>query len=231
MASESSWRTFLGPTVLLFVSTLIYLIRYLLWTVFKSAEPVFVMLILSYFAVLPLALFLLKEDSKRSLSTVLKMTSHSTVLVGIILALLYYGLLYLISYIFGSSFEFTALSLRGFENYAVYSLPLAFALYLLFAVFGAFAEEVAYRGYVQTRISSRYGYTAGIFVATLLFSLQHIHVFQLNWLEAFFQTQFFHVMLFGVFVGYLFSRVKKTYGPCFRFMLLVTSSTFLFPLS
>ena len=94
MASVSSWKTILDPTVLLFVSYLICLICYPLWTFFKSAEPVFVMMILSYFAVLPLALFLLKKDSKRSLSTVFKMISHSTVLVGIILALLYYGLLY-----------------------------------------------------------------------------------------------------------------------------------------
>jgi len=194
MTSQSGWRIFVGPLLLLVVSFLIYLLRYPLWFSLKFVEPIFVMLIFSYFAVLILALFLLKKDSKKSLSTVFKASSRSMVLVGIIFALLYLGLWYSISFVIGSRFGFTSFpSLRGYENYAVYSLPLGFMLYLVFVVFGSFAEEVAYRGYVQSRISSRYGFLVGIFVSTLFFSLQHIHIFQLNWIERFFQTQFVDV--------------------------------------
>ena len=74
-------------------------------------------------------------------------------LMGLVFALLYLGLWYLISFVLGSKIEFNSfLSLTGFEDYAVFSLPLAFGLYLAFSVFGAFAEEIAYRGYIQTRI-------------------------------------------------------------------------------
>lgn len=127
----------------------------------------------------------LEEVSIRSLTN----NSSSTILIGMIFGSLYLGLWYLISFVLGSRFEFESFpSLRGYEDYAVHSLPLAFGLYLSFSVFGAFAEEVAYRGYVQTRISSRFGYVVGIIVATLFFSLEHIHIFQPSWIVKFFET-------------------------------------------
>jgi len=84
-------------------------------------------------------------------------------------------------------------------------------------LFGAFAEEVAYRGYVQTRISSKFGNVAGILVAALFFSLQHIHVFQASWLIQFFQIQLLHIVLFGIFVGYLFLKSKENIWSVFAF--------------
>lgn len=117
------------------------------------------------------------------------------------------GFFYSVSFLLGSQFEFTSFpSLRGFESYAIYSVPSAFILYLIFSVFGAFSEEVAYRGYVQTRISGRYGLAAGVIVSSLFFSLQHIHVFETSWLIQFFQMQLLHVFLGGVFGGYLFFK-------------------------
>jgi len=218
LSSESGWRVSLGAILLLVVSYLIYLLRYPLWWLFTYVEQVFVMLIVSYSVVLILALFLLKKDSKKLPLNVFKMTSRPMVLVGVIFALLYLGLWYLTSFVIGSRFEFASFpSLRGYENYAVYFLPLAFLLHLAFPVFGAFAEEVAYRGYVQTRISSRYGYVVGILVATLFFSLQHIHIFQLSWIEKFFQTQFVHVLFFGIFIGYLFFKSKENIWSVFAF--------------
>jgi len=185
-------------------------------------EQVFVMLIASYSVVLILALLLLRRDSKKSLSSVFKAVNRRMVLVGLIFAMLYLGLWCMISFVIGSRFEFTAFpSLRGYENYAVYSLPLAFTLYLAFAVFGAFAEEVAYRGYIQTRISSKYGYSVGIFVATLFFSLQHIHIYELSWIERFFQTQFIFVFCFGIFIGYLFFKTKENIWSVFSFHALL----------
>jgi membrane protease YdiL (CAAX protease family) len=104
-----------------------------------------------------------EERLKEVIGNRLRKQRKRMILVGLAFGLLYLGLYYLISLLLGSRFEFGSFpNLRGFEGYAVYSLPLAFGLYLLFSVFGAFEEEVAYRGYVQTRIASRYGSTVGI---------------------------------------------------------------------
>jgi membrane protease YdiL (CAAX protease family) len=181
-----------------------------MWQHFSTIEPIFGILMLSYLTVVIVAVFLLKKDSKRSLSKVFANSSPSMIIVGMIFAFIYLGVWYLISFLLGSEFEFTSSTiLRDYEAYTISSFPLAFALYLGFSVFGAFAEEVAYRGYVQTRISSRYGYVVGILVAALFFSLAHIHVFQAGWIVRFFQTQFFHVFLFGIFCGYLFFESKE----------------------
>lgn len=222
MTSENGLRAFRGSFLLLIVSYLVYFARYPMWQFFASAEPIFVMLIFSYSVVLFIALFLLKKDSKKSLSGVFSNNSSSTILIGVILGAFYVGLWYLVSFVLGSRFEFRSFpSLRGYEDYAVYSRPVAFGLYLAFSVFGAFAEEVAYRGYVQTRISSRFGAVVGIIVATLFFSLEHIHVFQPSWIVRFFETQFLHVLLFGVFVGYLFFKSKENIWSVFSFHALL----------
>ncbi|MGD8546196.1 MAG: CPBP family intramembrane metalloprotease [Candidatus Bathyarchaeota archaeon] len=165
---------------------------------------------MSYSIVLLVAIFLLKKDSRKSLSEVFKNKGNLMIIIGLLFALIYLGLWYLISISLGSNITFESFpALRGFENYAIFSLPLAFSLYLGFSIFGAFAEEVTYRGYVQTRISSKYGIVLGVLVASLFFSLQHIHVFQANWLIQFFQTQFFHVFIFSIFSGYLYFKSNE----------------------
>ncbi len=201
---------------MLFVSYVIYFVRYPMWSSFSFVEPIFVLSFLSYFIVFTVALILLKKDSRKSLSSVFKKKDNSMILMGVFFALLYLVLWYLISIGLGSRIESTSpLTLKGFENYAVVSFPLALSLYLAFALLGACAEETAYRGYVQTRISTKYGPIVGILVSTLFFSLQHIHVFQIGWIIQFFQTQFFHVFLFGMFAGYLFFKSKENIWSVF----------------
>ena len=218
MNSEKGLRVFLGPLILLVISLDIYYIRYPMWKFFTFIEPIFTLEFLSYFIVFIVALLLLKKDSRRTLSSVFRNKSSFMVLVGLLFALLYLGLWYLISFGLGSKIEFASFpSFLGFEDYAVYSIPLAFSLYLAFAVFGAFAEEVAYRGYVQTRIGSRFGNVAGVLVATLFFSLQHIHIFEISWLIRFFQMQLFLVVLFGIFAGCLFLKSKENVWSTFAF--------------
>jgi membrane protease YdiL (CAAX protease family) len=222
MNSEKGWRVLLGPFIILIISFLIYFIRYPLWQYFTAIEPIFVMLILSYLIVLVVAIFLLKQDSKKSLSNVFNNCNIRMILVGLFFWLVYLGLWYSISFLLGSKFEFKSSTiLRDYETRTFYSLPLAFVLYLGFSFFGAFAEEVAYRGYVQTRISSRFGYVVGIIVATLFFSLEHIHIFQPSWIVKFFETQFLHVLLFGIFVGYLFFKSKENIWSVFSFHALL----------
>lgn len=219
---EKSWRVFLGSFILLIVSYIIYLVRYPMWQPSVSVEFICTLMILSYFIVFVVALALLKKDSRKQLLIVFENKGNVIVLVGLAFGLLYLGLWYLINFLLGSRFEFvSSIILRDYENYSFYSLPLASALYLVFSAFGAFAEEVAYRGYVQTRITSRYGYAAGIIASTLFFSFQHIHIFQTSWLIRFFQTQFFHVMLFGIFSGYLFYKSKENIWCTFSFHALI----------
>jgi membrane protease YdiL (CAAX protease family) len=217
--SQSGWRVFLGPLLILILSYVIYSVRYPIWS--WAVEPIFAALILSYFVVLVAALALLKKDMRKSLSSVFSFHGLRLVLVGLGLAILFQALWYGITLGLGAKLEFSSFpSLRGYELYTYYSFPIAFALYVMFATFGSFAEEVIYRGYVQTRISSRYGIVAGILVSAIFFSLQHIHIFQLEWIESFFQGQFIYVMIGGVFVGYFFFKNEGDIWSIFAFHAL-----------
>ena len=195
-----------------------------MWQFFSTLEPIFTIMFLSYFIIFSVALVLLRKDSKRSLSNVFKNNSNLMILSSLLLGLLYLGLYYLISFGLGSSFELGSFpNLRGFEDYTFLSIGSVFVLYLLFSVFGGFAEEVAYRGYVQTRVSERYGVLLGIVASTLFFSLEHIHVFQVDWILQFVQGQLLHVVLFGVFVGYLFDRSGRNVWSVVSFHVLLNA--------
>jgi len=144
------------------------------------------------------------------------------VFIGVFFAFLFQAIWFLISLGIGSKLDFLPFpSLKGYEDYAVYSFFLGFVLYFAFAIFGAFVEEVAFRGYIQSRITSRYGHIMGIFVASLFFALQHIHIFQLDWIERFFQTQFIYVFCFGIFIGYFFFKSKEDLWSVFAFHALM----------
>ncbi len=224
MNSEKAWRVLLGSVLLLLLSYLIYFIRYPIWQFFSTLEPIFAIMFLSYFIIFSAALLLLRKDSRKNLSDVFKNNNSLMLLSGLLFGLLYLGLYYLISFGFGSSFELGSFpNLRGFEDYSFYSVGSVFVLYLLFSVFGGFAEEIAYRGYVQTRVSERYGVLFGIVVSTVFFSLQHIHVFQIDWISQFVQGQLLHVVLFGVFVGYLFYRSGANIWSVVSFHVLLNA--------
>jgi membrane protease YdiL (CAAX protease family) len=213
---ERGWRVFLGSFFLLTISYAIYFARYPIWS--WSLEPIFAVLTLSYFIVLIVALALLKKDLKKPLSNIFRFHGLRLILIGLGLALLFQALWYGITIAMGARFEFFSFPiLRGYELYTYYSLPLAFTLYAVFSTFGAFAEEVAYRGYVQTRISSNYGVTLGILVSAIFFSLQHIHIFQLPWIESFFQGQFINVIFGGIVTGYFFFKSKGDIWSVFAF--------------
>ena len=171
MASESGLGVFLGPFLFLVSVYLVWFARYPMWRSFGYAEPLFLMLILSYFVVLLLSTLFLKKDAKKSLSTILKTHGCRYCLIDIVFACVFQAIWFLFSLMIGGSLVGLPFpSLKGYENYAVYSVVSGFALYLVFAVFGAFVEEVAFRGYVQSRIASRYGNIMCVFVSSLFFS-------------------------------------------------------------
>ena len=154
-----------------------------------------------------IALILIKTDLKKSLSSFFTFHGWRFLLIGLGLALLFQALWYGITIAMGAKLEFLSFpSLRGYGTYSYFSIPIAFSLYAVFSVFGAFAEEVAYRGYVQTRVSTKYGIVIGISAATIFFALQHIHVFQLPWIVSFLQGQLVNVIFLSIIAGYLFYK-------------------------
>ena len=230
MTSRKAWRVIIGSIMLLLVSYLIYFVRYPMWQLFSTLEPIFAIMFLSYFILFIVALLLLRKDSKKDLSDVFRNNSNLMILSGLLFGLLYLGLYYLINYGLGSSIEFGSFpNLRGYEEYTVYSVGLVFVFYLLFSVFGGFAEEVAYRGYVQTRISARYGVLIGIIASTVFFSLQHVHVFQASWISHFIQNQLLHVVLFGIFAGYLFYKSGENIWSVVAFHVFLNAFAVLVP--
>jgi len=222
MVTRSDLKGLLCPFLLLIFIYLVWFMRYLVWRLFEFVEPLFLMLILSYFVILLFSIFFLKKDAKKSLSEVFKVHSYGLITIALFFAFVFQAVWFTVSLNMDSNLEFLSFpSLKGYESYAVYSVPLAFILYAAFAVFGAFVEEVTFRGYVQSRIASKYGHTVGVFVASLLFSLQHVHVFNLEWIQKFFQTQFIYVLCFGIFVGYLFFKSEEDLWSALAFHALM----------
>ncbi len=204
---KNNFRALLGALLLLMISFSVYALRYPIWSL-NFVEPIFVVLILSYLTVFVVALLLLKKDMDKSLKNFFRFRGFRWILAGIAFAVLFQAVWITFSLGLGGTVNVSFDDLRGYAGYAFYSLPLAFALYCTFAVFGAFTEEVAYRGYVQSKVSLNYGVTAGITVSALFFALQHLHIFQLNWIVTFFQGQFIYVLFFGLFAGYFFFKSK-----------------------
>jgi membrane protease YdiL (CAAX protease family) len=218
MGTKGGLRGLLCPFLLLILIYLIWFVRYLVWGLFEFLELLFLMLIISYLVVLLLSIFFLKKDAKRSFSEVFRVRSFGVISIALVFAFVFQAVWFTMSLTMGGDLDLLSFpSLRGYEGYAVYSIPSAFMLYIAFSVFGAFVEEVTFRGYVQSRIASRHGQVISVVIASLLFSLQHIHVFQLGWIEEFFQTQFIYVLCFGVFVGYLFFKSEEDVWSVFAF--------------
>lgn len=202
---RESFKAIFGSLVLLIISYFVYALRYPIWNS-RFVEPVFGVLILSSLVVLSTALLLLKKDMGKPIRAFFRLRRPFWIILGITFAFLFQALWIGLSLSFGGIVSISLDYLRAYEGYAFYNFAGAFALYFTFAVFGAFAEEVAYRGYVLPRILMKYGVAASILVSTLLFTLQHIHIFQHNWIIAFFEGQFIYVVFFGVFVAYFFLK-------------------------
>jgi len=230
LTSENRLRVLIGPCFLLGLIYLVWFVRYPIWQSFGFIEPVFLLLIASYFIVLILSLLFLKKDAKKLLSQLFKIRNRTTLLFGLFLAFLFQIAWFSVYLLIGGKLELLSFpSLEEYVGYAFYSVPSAFALYLAFAVFGAFVEEVTFRGYIQSRISSKFGSALGIFVATFFFSLQHIHIFNVGWIETFFQTQFISVFCFGIFVGYFFIKSGEDLWSAIAFHCLMNVFNVLLP--
>ena len=204
-------KSILHPFGLLSIVYVVWYGRAQVWYGLKSFETVFALLIASYVFVLFIALAFLKIDLHQTLKAMLRTGDNALYIYGAILAVSFHVLIVAFGFATGGTVEVTEwLSLKSYERYAVHSLPLALTLYLAFASIGAFVEEVAYRGYVQSRMAKEYGELLGIVFASVIFSLQHIHIFSVRWISQFLESQLFYVFLFGLFIGYFFCRTGQS---------------------
>ena len=212
------WHVIRGPLLLLLLIYAVWFARYPMWQLFTSVEPIFLVLILSYFVVLIFSLVLLRIDAKTSLPSVFKMHGYFTPLFGLGLAVLFQTLWFAVVLMTGGRLEMASFpSLRGYETYSFYSLLPAFGLYFTFAVFGALVEEVAFRRYIQSKLAQNFSVVWAVSIAALFFSVQHIHIFNLAWIGDFLQTQFPYVFCFGIFVGYFFMKSGEDLWSAFAF--------------
>ncbi len=211
-------RILIGPLLLLLLIYLIWTIRYPIWQMSTYVEPIFVTLILSYFLVLLFSLAFIKKDMKSPFHSVFQTHGYCMPMIGIGLAVLFQVIWFSIAFLVGGKFETRSFpSLSGYEAYSYYALVAAFSLYVTFAVFGAFAEEVAFRRYIQSKLTREFGLAVAIVIASLFFSLEHIQILNLTWIADFFQKQLIYVFLFGVFIGYFFFKSAEDLWSAFAF--------------
>jgi membrane protease YdiL (CAAX protease family) len=228
------------PFVLLALIFLIWFIRYPLWNSLSNLELIFLMMIASYFIIFSLSLLFLKKDAKKSLRQVFKIRGRKMPLLSIGFSLLFQLIWFLLFMLFGGKISFSAPpGMSPYSGYVPYSVALALVLYLTFALFGAFTEEVTFRSYVQSRFASRFGLTLGILAGAIFFSFQHIQFFVSSWIVQFFQNQFIYVFCGGVFIGMFFVRTDEDLWSVFAFhgtgnlcnILLPIASTAISPFS
>ena len=80
---------------------------------------------------------------------------------------------------------------------------IASSRYLCIGVLPGFAEELLFRGYVQTRLSQRWGRWWGVGIAAALFGIMHIDPVHGTFAG-----------IFGLYLGYLTERAAAFVRPC-----------------
>lgn len=127
---------------------------------------------------LPLVWFLVKVIERRSFAwkTVgldWRRNSIPALAFGALLALLLYVADKVVGQASGSSIPHVNIILAGL------SIPILIQKSILYLAMG-FAEEVVFRGYVQTRLVDRYGALWGVLIASVTFTLVHIGFMSLS---------------------------------------------------
>jgi membrane protease YdiL (CAAX protease family) len=215
-------KSILYPSVLLFAVLVTWYVRSQVWFGLESVEIVFALLVSSYVVLLFIAIAFLKKDLHQSVKAMLRTGKNVLFIYGVVLSVLFQVLSVVFCLATGGTVKVVEwFSLEGYENYAVYSLPLAFTLYLTFAIFGAFVEEVTYRGYVQSRVTKEHGALVGIAFSSVIFTLQHFHIFDARWISRFVESQLLHVFLFGLFAAYFFFKTKLSLKGVIAFHIAI----------
>jgi membrane protease YdiL (CAAX protease family) len=89
----------------------------------------------------------------------------SGVLLAVALSLLTVGIGY-----FAGALDYVG---TGFELFSPFQVTTSLLLGAILALASGFGEEIAFRGYLQSRISKRYGANVAILITAVLFALSH----------------------------------------------------------
>jgi len=119
--------------------------------------------------------------------------------IGLIAAVLLYGLFYLGNEISQLIFDFTR---NQVENiYSTKSQADKWFIGLALLLWIGPAEEIFWRGYAQEKLSQKFGYTWGFWITTLIYALVHIWAFNF--------ILFMAALICGMFWGWMYMKYKN----------------------
>lgn len=124
---------------------------------------------------------------------------NNHIAIGIISALILYLIFYLGNYLSGLMFTFAGTQVSGIYNNKIQADYLVISLLLLFWI--GPAEEIFWRGFVQSNLNKKYGDIKGLLIASLIYALVHIWSFNFMLIMA--------ALLCGLFWGYIYNRYKS----------------------
>ena len=156
------------------------------------------------FAIIIVLLFIVLIDRKKSPLIVLRLRPVKGVLkffftgvfliipisFGIIACLLVTGL--------------TTFDATGFSRYSTASLVISFSSFFIATILTAFGEEMVFRGYIQPLLTNRYGITAGLIGASVIFAIPHL-------INGVLLMPMLGVFLGGLIMGYLVIKTGSLY--------------------
>ena len=123
----------------------------------------------------------------------------SHIAVGLISAAALYLIFYLGNYLSRLMFTFAGGEVAGIYNNKVQADYVVISLLLLFWI--GPAEEIFWRGFVQSNLNKKFGDVKGLIYASLIYALVHIWSFNFILIMA--------ALLCGFFWGYMFNRYKS----------------------
>ena len=121
--------------------------------------------------------------------------------IGLVSAAILYAIFWIGNVVSSQLFHFARPEIAGIYSTRAQASPLTIGLLLLFWV--GPAEEIFWRGFVQERLSGRYGRTGGYLVATMVYAA--IHVFGFNFML------FMASLICGLFWGAMYLHYRSVW--------------------
>jgi uncharacterized protein len=121
--------------------------------------------------------------------------------IGLLSALILYAIFWIGNAVSTQFFHFAKPEIAGIYSTRAQASPLTIGLLLLFWV--GPAEEIFWRGFVQERLTVRYGSTGGYLVASVVYAV--IHVFGFNFML------FMASLICGLFWGAMYVRYRSVW--------------------
>ena len=123
------------------------------------------------------------------------------IVIGIISAAVLYLIFFAGNFISTKIFNFAADQIQKIYTSKAQASPLTITLLLFFII--APAEEIFWRGFVQTKLSTRLGPIKGLLLATFIYAIVHVWSFNFMLIAA--------AAICGAFWGLLYYRYKSVW--------------------